>query len=153
MTRVTRLCALGALGIALAVPQALAQPEGARGNRGNMQARMQMMKTLRAIDTWWTGVSFEVSGIDDAKLMELHKAFKEAWEARKKAFQDAQQNRDRAGLMSALKEINDKLEAKLKQSLTDAQQQELAAYAKKAMHMGRMGRMGRGRRGGGQHQQ
>ena len=150
MRRVARLCAVGLIGMGLAASQAFGQAqEGNRGGRGgrNMQGRTQMAKIFRTIDTLWAGVSFEVSGIDDAKLAELRPAFKEAWEARKKAFQDVQANHDRKGLVQTLNSINEKLEAAVKAALTDAQLKELREYVAKATRMGRsIGQ--RGRRGG-----
>ena len=168
MRRVTQLCAVGLLCAALLSPAAYAQRPGGRGGAGGGGAAgggqggpggaggqqiRQAFRSMRLIDSYWITLTFELK-TDDAKLTELRPKFQAAWDARKplqEAVRTAMGNQDRDGAAKAVQgiaQINQQLEAAIKQSLGEDQLTKLKEAA--AQQGGGFGRGPGGGRGGGQ---
>ena len=103
---------------------------GGPGGPGGGQFNVSSM-ILGNVQTSWAGLSFEVEGIDDAKLSKARKVYMEEWTELKKMAKDMEAAGGGMGSIQAIRGEADKLKAKRDEKLKDIlSSDEMAALAK-----------------------
>jgi Spy/CpxP family protein refolding chaperone len=107
------------------ISTAVAQP--GPGGRPGGRAALGAPQAMMFLERTWAAVAFEIKASQE-QLVQLYPAYQEAWEARKKAQQEAREKQDRTLLRNALQQIQTDLQAKLKEVLTPEQSDQLQQW-------------------------
>jgi hypothetical protein len=100
------------------------------GRPGGGQFNVSSM-ILGNVQTSWAGLSFELEGVDDAKLSKARKVYMEEWKELKKMAKDMEAAGGGMGSIQAIRGEADKLKAKRDEKLKDIlSSDEMAALAK-----------------------